>query len=212
MLNDRVAQQSLAALIVDDHPLFVDALALALQPLLGRGRLTSAGSIAEACSALAGQRIELVLLDLMLPDAGGVEGVARVRELAPGARLVVISGRADPVTISLVRAVGADGFISKANPLSVIQDQLQAILAGKAVFPEQAAVPDIAAKIALLTPAQARVLAAAATGRLNKQIAADMNLSEATIKTHMSAILKRLGVHNRTQAILALTAPPAAGQ
>ncbi len=140
----------------------------------------------------------------MMPDAGGVEGVARVRDLAPGARLVVVSARADPVTISLVRAVGANGFISKSNPLSVIQSQLREVLAGKAVFPEEPNAAGVASRVAALTPAQARVLAAAATGRLNKQIAADMNLSEATVKTHMSGILRRLGVHNRTQAILAL--------
>jgi DNA-binding NarL/FixJ family response regulator len=200
-----IPMQTPAALIVDDHPLFVDALMLALQPLLGRGQMSSAGCLADACRMLADHRVGLVLLDLMLPDAGGVEGVARVRELATGARLAVVSARADPVTISLVRAVGADGFISKSNPLSVIQDQLRAVMAGEAVFPEQPTSADVAARIASLTPAQARVLAAAATGKLNKQIAADMNLSETTVKTHMSAILRRLGVHNRTQAILALS-------
>jgi DNA-binding NarL/FixJ family response regulator len=200
-----LATQYLSALIVDDHPLFVDALVLALQPLLGRGAASSAGCLADACRMLADQSVGLVLLDLMLPDAGGVEGVARVRELAPGARLAVISARSDPVTISLARAVGADGFISKSNPLSVIQSQLREVLAGKAVFPGAPA--GVRSRIAALTPAQARVLAAAATGRLNKQIAADMNLSEATVKTHMSAVLRRLGVYNRTQAILALSGP-----
>jgi DNA-binding NarL/FixJ family response regulator len=197
--------QTLAALIVDDHPLFVDALALALQPLVGRGQVSSAGCLAEACRILADRRVELVLLDLMLPDAGGVEGVARVRELAVGARLAVVSARTDPVTIGLVRAVGADGFIAKSNPLAIIQSQLREVLAGGAVFPQQPPATGVAARLAQLTPAQARVLAAAATGRLNKQIAADMTLSETTVKTHMSAILKRLGVHNRTQAILALS-------
>ncbi len=205
-----MATQNLSALIVDDHPLYVDALVLALQPLLGRGPVSSAGCLADACRVLADQRVGLVLLDLMLPDAGGVEGVARLRDLAPGARLAVVSARADPVTISLVRAVGADGFISKSNPLSLIQSQLREVLAGKAVFPEPPALSEVSASIAALTPAQARVLAAAATGRLNKQIAADMNLSEATVKTHMSGILRRLGVHNRTQAILALSGPSSA--
>lgn len=199
-----VPQHNISALIVDDHPLFVEALMLAVQPLLGRGQILSAGSLTDAARVLAGQRVGLVLLDLMLPDAGGVEGVARLRGLAAGARLAVVSGRADRVAISLVRAVGADGFISKSNPLALIQSQVQDVLAGKAVFPEEPTSAGVAAKIARLSPAQARVLAAAATGKLNKLIAADMNLSEATVKTHMSAILKRLGVHNRTQAILAL--------
>jgi DNA-binding NarL/FixJ family response regulator len=200
-----MATQPLGALIVDDHPLFVDALALAVRPLMGGGPVWSAGSLGDACRMLGGRRVRLVLLDLMLPDAGGVEGVARLRALATGARLAVVSGRADPITISLVCAVGADGFISKSNPLSVIQRHVRDVLAGDAVFPEASTSTSVAAKIALLSPAQARVLAAAATGKLNKLIAADMNLSEATVKTHMSAIFKRLGVNNRTQAILALS-------
>jgi DNA-binding NarL/FixJ family response regulator len=198
-------ETQIPALIVDDHPLFVDALTLALQPLLGRGSVSSAGCLADACRMLADRRVGLVLLDLMLPDSGGVEGVAQVRALATSARLVVVSARADPVTVSLVRAVGADGFISKSHPLAIIQSQLRAVLAGHVVFPDEADSAGVAARICALTPAQARVLAAAATGRLNKQIAADMNLSETTVKTHMSGILKRLGVHNRTQAILALS-------
>lgn len=153
---------------------------------------------------LATGRFGLILLDLQLPDTQSFEGVARLRGLTT-AQLVVISARADPVTIALVRGVGADGFIAKSSPMAVIQGQLQTVLAGKPVFPTQPVAPDIAKRIADLTPAQARVLSAAATGKLNKQIAADLNLSETTVKSHMSGILNRLGLHNRTQAILALS-------
>ena len=200
-----MSNQNASALVVDDHPLFVDALCLALQSLTGGGQVATASSLAEACARLAAQRFDLVLLDLVLPDAVGMEGLARVRELMAGARVVVISGRSDPTTISLARAIGVAGFISKTDALSQIQKRLRAVMAGEAVFPEDDLTPALVAKIAKLTPAQARVLAAAATGKLNKQIAADMNLAEATIKTHMSAILRRLRVNNRTQAILALT-------
>lgn len=201
-----VPASAVTALIVDDHPLFVDALALALQPLLGGGRLFTAGALTRACQMLAVEKVDLVLLDLVLPDSGGVEGIARVREYAASARVAVISGRSDLATVSLARAVGADAFISKSDPFALIQAHLGDVLAGKPVFPDHGGATDLAAKIALLTPAQARILAAAATGKLNKQIAADMHLAEATVKTHMSAILKRLGVNNRTQAILALAA------
>jgi DNA-binding NarL/FixJ family response regulator len=116
----------------------------------------------------------------------------------------VVSGRDDPLTVSLARALGCDGFISKASPLTEIQNGLRALLAGDPVFPTSPGASPLAASIALLTAAQARVLAAAATGKLNKQIAYEMNLAEPTVKSHMSAIFKRLGVSNRTQAILAL--------
>ncbi len=199
-----MSTQPIATLIVDDHPLYADALMLALPPLVGGGQLLSVGSLAEACRMLATGRFGLILLDLQLPDTQSFEGVARLRGLTT-AQLVVISARADPVTIALVRGVGADGFIAKSSPMAVIQGQLQTVLAGKPVFPTQPVAPDIAKRIADLTPAQARVLSAAATGKLNKQIAADLNLSETTVKSHMSGILNRLGLHNRTQAILALS-------
>ena len=192
-------------LIVDDHPLFIDALTLALRPLTSGDAPSKATTLAEAIAALTSRPVEFILLDLMLPDAGGVESVARVREVAGDARLVVVSGRDDAVTVSLARALGADGFISKASPLTAIQTQLRDIMRGMTVFPASAETVDVAQAITALTPAQARVLAAAATGKLNKQIAYEMNLAEPTIKAHMSAIFKRLGVNNRTQAILAIT-------
>jgi len=192
-------------LIVDDHPLYVDALQLALQPILGRAHTFVAPSLTAAVEVLSDQRVDLVLLDLMLPDAGGLEGIARVRDLAVGAMVVIVSGRSDPITINLARAMGADGFIAKSSSLAEIQNQLRALLAGQAIFPPVERADEVVDAIAALTPAQARVLAAAATGKLNKQIAHEMNLAESTVKTHMSAILKRLGVTNRTQAILAIS-------
>ena len=204
MLALHMARALNRIVVVDDHPLFVDALRLALRPVIGGASLATAASLADALEFLRTHAADLILLDLMLPDAGGTEGVARVREIAADARLVVISGRDDPVTVSLARALGADGFISKVAPLTAIQDQLGDIIAGRAVFPQPGSSPNLATMIATLTPAQARVLAAAATGKLNKQIAYEMQLAEPTIKAHMSAVFKKLGVNNRTQAILAI--------
>jgi DNA-binding NarL/FixJ family response regulator len=191
-------------LIVDDHPLFVDALQLALTPLVSNLIVSKSASLGEACTHLTDEAPDLILLDLSLPDAGGADAVARIRELAPQVRLVVVSGRDDPVTIGLSKALGCDGFISKALPLTDIQVLLRKAISGRDVFPvgPPSAFADA---VAALTPAQARVLAAAATGKLNKQIAHEMRLAEPTVKSHMSAILKRLGVSNRTQAILAIT-------
>lgn len=196
-----MSRSNLHVLIVDDHPLFVDALRLALEPLVQGLQVTAATTLAQAREVLTGPAPDLILLDLSLPDAGGTEAIGRLRELAPDVRLVVVSGRDDAVTIGLARALGCDGFISKGLPLTDIQVQLRKVLSRAAVFPDCAA-SAIAVSVAALTPAQARVLAAAATGKLNKQIAYEMGLAEPTVKSHMSAILKRLGVPNRTQAIL----------
>jgi DNA-binding NarL/FixJ family response regulator len=200
-----VTREPLSVLIIDDHPIFIDALKIALQPMLTGARILGAQSLIAATETLQSTDVDLILLDLMLPDAGGVESVARIRDLAPCARVVIVSGRDDPVTVSLAKAVGAEGFISKADPLTRIQNHLKAIISGASVFPATAGAVGLADAISRLTPAQARVLAAAATGKLNKQIAYDMNLAEPTVKAHMSAIFKRLGVTNRTQAILAVS-------
>lgn len=198
--------EPLSVLIIDDHPIFIDALKIALQPTLSNARIFGAQSLIVAAETLRSTVVDLVLLDLMLPDAGGVESVARIRDLAPGARVVIVSGRDDPITVSLAKAVGAEGFISKSDPLTLIQSHLKTIISGASVFPNTQESIGVADAISRLTPAQARVLAAAATGKLNKQIAYDMNLAEPTVKAHMSAIFRRLGVTNRTQAILAVSA------
>ena len=136
-----MASRPIRVVIVDDHPLFIDALTLALRPLTPGATSSSAATLAQAIALLAAAPADLILLDLMLPDAGGVESVARVRAVAGQARLVVVSGKDDPVTVSLARALGADGFISKASPLTEIQNRLRAVLANEAVFPEDAAEP-----------------------------------------------------------------------
>ena len=194
-----------SVLVVDDHPLFLEALRLALQPMIGPVPPTAAASLADAIALLADRTYSLVLVDLMLSDAGGVESVARLRSLVGRAKLVVVSGRDDAATVRLAKAVGADAFISKGDSLVVIQQNLRRVLSGELVFPERSDPDAFGQALARLTPAQARVLAAAATGKLNKQIAFEMGLAEATVKAHMSAAIKRLGVNNRTQAILRLS-------
>ena len=192
-------------LLIDDHPLYIDALRVAVEPLFP-ARVEAEATLSGAFERLEQDRYDLILLDLSLPDAGGVESVGRVKEAAgPRAALVVVSGRDDASTVALVRALKADGFLSKSQPLTVLREQLTKISNGETVFPSDKTAEGLSEALALLTPAQARVLAAAATGKLNKQIAYDMGLAEPTVKAHMSAIIKRLGVANRTQAILAIS-------
>ncbi len=187
-------------LVVDDHPLMAGAIQLALGPLFKNPQFEVASTIGEASAFMLKAAPALILLDLTLPDSNGLDGVFRLRTQQPGATLVVISGRDDPITVALARSLGIDGFISKSHSLPDLQRLMRLVLAGEPVFPEPAELSAAASAIAALTPAQGRVLAAVATGKLNKQIAFELGVSESTIKSHLFSIFKKIGVLNRTQA------------
>ena len=151
----------------------------------------------------------LALLDLMLPDARGFSGFLRLQHALGDVPIVIVSAKQQPELIEAARALGAAGYLSKAQPLDETLGSLRSILSGKTIFPPvnarmQADVTDARARIAELSGAQLRVLMALADGRLNKQIAGDLGVTEATIKAHLTAIFRKLGVNNRTQAILAI--------
>ncbi len=171
--------------------------------------IDSAGSIGEAESVIAQHKgYRLVVLDLMMPDARGFSGFLRLQHLLGSVPIAIVSARQQPELIEAARALGAAGYLSKTQPLEETLASLREILGGRSVFPPQArnAAGATAARrrIADLSGAQLRVLLALADGRLNKQIAGDLNVTEATIKAHMTAIFRKLGVNNRTQAILAM--------
>lgn len=197
-------------LLADDHPLIREGLALAARVAMPELTIDSVGSIAEAEAAIARHKgYRLALLDLMLPDARGFSGFLRLQHALGEVPIVIVSARQQPELIEAARALGAAGYLSKALPLDETLASLRNILAGKAVFPPitgrvQADVGDARARIAELSGAQLRVLMALADGRLNKQIAGDLGVTEATIKAHLTAIFRKLGVNNRTQAILAI--------
>lgn len=164
-----------------------------------------AGSLAESQAALA--TADLLILDLALPDSKGVIGLGDVLACAPAARSLVVSGATNPGIERLVAAAGAHGFFAKSAPLFEMIPALKAVLAGETWFAadDDAAHDDATVeRFASLTPAQRRVLGAMQEGRLNKQIAHDLSLSEITVKAHIKAILRKLGAGNRTQAILML--------
>jgi len=197
-------------LIVDDHPLVGEAFELSIRaayPHLEVGRVTSAEE-AEAYAKAKGARIKLVLLDLMLPDVTGFSGLLMLQRLLPDRPVAIVSGRFDERTVALARTFGAAAYLNKGAPVSDLVNAVGTILRGEAVVmpgdptPVPAAA-DFHRRVASLSAAQLRVLNALADGRLNKQIAGDMNLTEGTVKQHMSAIFKKLGVNNRSQAILA---------
>lgn len=199
-------------LIADDHPLFRDAL---------RGALEDDGaSIGEAADLPSLLRIlsddedvDLVMLDLAMPGTHGLAGLVRLRAEHPEVAVLVISASDDPITMRRSIDLGAGGFVSKSESFEGIRDAVRAVLAGDVWLPENAApegVDDLADRLAALTPQQARVLSMLAEGLLNKQIAYELGVSEATIKAHVSAVLAKLGVDSRTQAVIRISRPGAA--
>lgn len=195
------------AIIVDDHPMCRQATAMALSVAAPDLAVVEAASLAEA-SERAGEAT-LMTLDLALPDNRSVLGVPALLERFPSLKLLVISGALNPDIEHQVAATGAHGYLSKATPMSVMVEAMRAVIEGGTWF--SAAVIDAElspdsdfGRLSSLTNAQSRVLHAMESGRLNKQIAFDLGLSEITVKAHVKAILKKLAVPNRTQAILML--------
>jgi DNA-binding NarL/FixJ family response regulator len=201
-------------LIADDHPLFRSALQQALTLGLGQDvRLVEAASIAELESCLAQKADwDLVLLDLNMPGAHGFSGLVLLRGQFPQIPVVMISAQEDAAVVARSREFGASGFIPKSSPLEIIQQAVRQVLDGDAWWPqqsEQAAAVSAEAKaasagLASLTPQQFRVLTMVCEGLLNKQIAYELSVSEATVKAHVTAIFRKLGVRTRTQAALLL--------
>lgn len=195
-------------LVVDDHPLFRSAMRVATLRASPGATVIEAGSIAQAVDASrAAPRLDLILLDLRMPDAVGFSGVATVHAERPDVPIVVVSA-ADPSEAAGARRYGAAGFLGKDASLPEIEATVRAALGGTRVaLPSNDDETDaMAASIACLTPAQLKVLIAMLGGRLNKQIAHDIGISEATVKAHVTVIFRKLGVQNRTQAVIAARA------
>lgn len=192
------------AVIVDDHPMCRQATRMALQVAHPAFEVREANSLAEAYAMAADA--ELMTLDLALPDNRGALVLSALLDRHPHLRVLVISGASNPEVEQHVAQSGAHGFLSKAASITDMVAALRAVIDGGRWFSEEV---DIAAetefsRLRTLTSAQARVLNAMAGGRLNKQIAHDLSLSEITIKAHVKAILKKLAMPNRTQAVLML--------
>ncbi|MGG2397532.1 response regulator transcription factor ErdR [Pseudomonas sp. SH1-B] len=201
-------------LIADDHPLFRSALQQALTLGLGPDvRLVEAASIAELEGFLADKSDwDLVLLDLNMPGAYGFSGLVLLRGQYPQIPVVMISAQEEASVVNRSREFGASGFIPKSSPLETLQQAVRQVLDGDTWWPpmveEGAPVSEEAkaasAGLASLTPQQFRVLTMVCEGLLNKQIAYELSVSEATVKAHVTAIFRKLGVRTRTQAALLL--------
>jgi DNA-binding NarL/FixJ family response regulator len=207
-------------IIVDDHPLFRGALGQALGDAFAHAEVLEAGSLDELTDLLASAgEIDLILLDLAMPGVHGVSGLLYLRAQHPEIPVAVVSASDDPGTIRQCLDCGASGFIPKSQPVDGIRDAIRQILQGEVWLPADVDLAGVAAsetaelvsRVSTLTPQQVRVLMMLGEGLLNKQIAFKLGVSEATIKAHVSAILQKLGVDSRTQAVIAINRIGAAG-
>lgn len=194
-------------IVADDHPLFRGALMQSLVGDFPALAITEAGSLDEAIEALQVRpETDLVLLDLAMPGMRGFSGLMYLRAQFPSVPVAIVSARDDAATIRRCLGLGALGFIPKSLGAETIRDAVRRILAGEVWSPPDVSldVPEaLVARLASLTPQQVRVLMMLSEGLLNKQIAYMLGVSEATIKAHVSAILQKLGVDSRTQAVIA---------
>lgn len=198
--------------IADDHPLFREALQDALANHLQDLQIVEADSLESTLDVLnKDDDIDLLLLDLHMPGSGDLYGLIRIREDFPLLPVAIISGTEDPTVIGRCIGFGALGFIPKSMPSQQIAAAIATILDGDEWLPEgirmqlqslSAEDIELADKVAALTPQQYRVLFHVHEGLLNKQIAYQLGITEATVKAHMTAIFRKLDVYSRTQAVL----------
>jgi DNA-binding NarL/FixJ family response regulator len=203
--------ESYKLVIADDHPLFRGALREAVSGLFAGVEIAEAGSFDEVSHFLErGADVDLILLDLTMPGVRGFSGLMYLRAQYPSVPIVIVSANDDPAVIRRCMNFGASGFIPKTLGVEAMRLAVSWVLKGGVWTPpdvdlgagadaESAA---LMARLATLTPQQVRVLMMLSEGLLNKQIAYELGVSEATVKAHVSAILLKLGVESRTQAVI----------
>jgi DNA-binding NarL/FixJ family response regulator len=198
--------------IADDHPLIRGAMREAIVGRFPNAAIAEAGSLDEATVLLDGDaEVDLVLLDLTMPGVRGFSGLMYLRAQYPGVPVVVVSANDDPAVIRRCMDFGASGFIPKTLGVEAMRSAIAQVLEGGVWTPpdidlkagNDAQGADLIERLATLTPQQVRVLMMLSEGLLNKQIAYNLSVSEATVKAHVSAILKKLDVESRTQAVIA---------
>jgi DNA-binding NarL/FixJ family response regulator len=198
--------------IADDHPLFRGALHQAVRSVLPGADVIEATGLDDLIATLGREPdIDLILLDLTMPGVQGFSGLVYLRAQHPDIPVVIVSATEDPLVVRRAIEFGASGFIPKSIESDRIGAAIRAVLAGDAWTPselelgvsEDKETAELIRRLATLTPQQVRVLMMVSEGLLNKQIAYELSVSEATVKAHVSAILQKLGVESRTQAVIA---------
>lgn len=197
-------------LIADDHPLVRQALTQAIHSELPDARFSEASTLDETLAILdtGSGDIDLLLLDLNMPGMQGFSGLFYIRAAYPHVAVVMISANESESVVRHAIDYGAAGFIPKSAPIDTIRGAVRALLRGERWVPDPSTIDEpggdarLAKQINSLTRQQLRVLMLLTEGKLNKQIAYELDITEATVKAHVSAILQKLDVSSRTQAVI----------
>lgn len=196
-------------LIADDHPLFREALRQVVAETFEVFDCIEAETLEDAAAFLARHDFELVLLDLRMPGMNGFAGLVRLRNAAPATPIIVVSAEDMPETVGDAITYGAAGFLPKSLPKERMAAAVREVLAGEIYIPTEIlkAPPtfddaQLGERLATLTPQQRCVLEMLLAGKSNKVIAYELSIAESTVKAHVSAILRKLKVTNRTQAVI----------
>jgi DNA-binding NarL/FixJ family response regulator len=209
-----VAQDGVSSiLIVDDHPLYLDALESALALMFPDCDIRKARTLGQGIEVCSGDfDPQLVIFDLKLPDVSGISGFKRLRAELPDARILVISALASVDLVQSLIRQGAAGFVPKDASARKLKAVLAEVVKGRIYIPEDYRTSNPTCGedfeesehpiLSELTPQQQRIMKLICTGKPNKQIAYELSLAEATVKAHITALLRRLGVRNRTQAVV----------
>ena len=202
-------------IVADDHPLFREALSQSIHQCVNDAQVVTADSLASLQAAVeAHPDADLLLLDLHMPGVQGFSALVYLSGRHETLPTVIVSASEDPQIMRRALALGASGYIPKSSPIAVIGSAIRAVLDGEVWLPEGVAhgeagmdgdAASVADALATLTPHQFRVLLMLGEGLMNKQIAYQLGVSEATIKAHVTAVLRKLNVTNRTQAVLAIS-------
>ena len=193
-------------IIADDHPLFRDAIAQLLARHFTTMQVTQVESMQGLCNTLKAEALPtLVLLDLKLPDTQGMESVLRLKKEFPALPVLIVSAYDDNNVIHMAMQYGASGFIPKSLSMDKMADVIQQILDGDMWFPEINQDANQASREGFeeLTAVQLKVLSLLRDGKPSKEMASILSVTESTIKAHLTVIFRKLGVRNRTQAVLA---------
>ena len=199
---------SYKVLIADDHPLFRDALSTILRMAIKDCKIEEANDYKETAKMLEREHFNIVFIDLNMPDSNSLSDLALLKKTYPQIPMVVVSAHNEESIIRSCIAHNASGYIIKSSSPDNIKEAIQQIMAGNTYVPKGYMLdlideePNFTEKLEQLTPSQLRVFIEMGKGKLNKQIAYDLNITEATVKAHITAIFKKFGINNRTQAVL----------